>query len=285
MLGVWFPVMKGLLAILAIFLGVSVMTHTILDCGELRSSCENYRRSNREECDPDREGPAKANAFDADCECKHSVVNCYTTEITEGNTVCISCDKVSADFVDFLWTTGSLVVVLGLLLMFASVVEIVIVAKELLNQQTLAILACADLGLVGGLISTVMKKRRIADSLSDVCKGEGSDDALDSAPTTMDNLCHYHWLLTWIVSLFVLLIVISTLNLCWTLFGAVVGIPPPEFEVMDEGDDAGGADETEPPRTFGSNDDFDLPQRELELRPGAAQRDLELRPMEFSRAL
>jgi hypothetical protein len=172
---------------------------------------------------------------------------------------------VAADFVDFLWSTGSLVVILGLLLMMVSIAEALVVAKNLLNHQSLAVLAFADLGLVGGLVSTVLKKRRIANSISDVCKGDNSDDAMDYAPITMGNLCHYHWLLTWIVSFCVLLIVVSFLNLCWTLFGAVVGIPA-DFEKMDEGDG------TEPPQTFGSATEMTATtsQRELEMREPAA---------------
>jgi hypothetical protein len=261
MLGVWFPGMKAFLAFFAFLLGVAVMSHSILDCEELQGACENYRSHNREECMKEREGPPKANAFDADCQCQHSIVSCYTTEVQDGQTVCVSCEKVAADFVDFLWSTGSLVVILGLLLMMVSVAEVLVVAKNLLNHQSLAVLAFADLGLVGGLVSTVIKKRRIANSISDVCKGEDSDDAMEYAPVTMGNLCHYHWLLTWIVSFCVLLIVVSFLNLCWSLFGAVVGIPV-DFEKMDEGD------AREPPQTFGSS--TEMAARDLELRAPAA---------------
>ena len=137
MLGVWFPIMKAFFALFAFLLGVAVMSQSILDCNELQGACENYRRNNREEC----MGPSNANA---DCDCEHSIVSCYTTEERDGKFVCVTCEEVAADFVDFLWSTGSLVVILGILLIMTSIAQALVVAKNLLNQESLAVLAFAD---------------------------------------------------------------------------------------------------------------------------------------------
>ena len=65
MLGVWFPALKAVLALLAVAAGAAVMSHSILDCTELQNACEGYRSKNREECKPELAelmGPSSADA-------------------------------------------------------------------------------------------------------------------------------------------------------------------------------------------------------------------------------
>ena len=45
-----------------------------------------------------------------------------------------------------------------------------------------------------------------------------NDEARDYAPITMGNLCHYHWLLEYIIIFSIALILVSALNLCWSVF-------------------------------------------------------------------
>merc|ERR1719240_242087 len=78
-----------------------------------------------------------------------------------------------------------------------------------------------------------MRKRNIANSIDSLCKSDDTE-AMDYAPTTMGNLCHYHWMLEWMVSFCVVLILVSILNLCWSVFGIVVGIPD-DFQQFKEG--------------------------------------------------
>ena len=93
---------------------------------------------------------------------------------------------------------------------------------------------------------------------------------MEYAPITIGNLCHYKSLLNWIVSFCVLLIGISLLDGCWTLFGAAVGIPV-DFEKMDEGD------ARELPHTLGSateQGDRELAQRSPAAVPPEATSDI-----------
>ena len=95
---------------------------------------------------------------------------------------------------------------------------------------------------------------------------------MEYAPITMGNLCHYKSLLNWIVSFCVLLVGISLLDGCWTLFGAVVGIPA-DFEQMDERETG------ELPQTFGStmaHGDRELAQRSPAAAPSQATGDIRL---------
>ena len=212
-------------------------------------------------------GPSNANA---DCDCEHSIVSCYTTEERDGKFVCVTCEEVAADFVDFLWSTGSLVVILGILLIMTSIAQALVVAKNLLNQESLAVLAFADFYFFFGVVHTVIKKRRIANSIGDVCDSAPIIDPMDYAPVTMGNLCHYDWLLKLILIFCVLLIGIAVLNVCWTLFGAAVGIPA-DFEKMDEGD------ARELPHTLGSateHGDRELAQRSPAAAPSGATSDI-----------
>jgi hypothetical protein len=57
---------------------------------------------------------------------------------------------------------------------------------------------------------------------------------MDYAPTTMGNLCHYHWMLEWIVSFCIALVLVSLFNLFWSVFGVVVGIPA-DFQQFEDG--------------------------------------------------
>jgi hypothetical protein len=107
-----------------------------------------------------------------------------------------------------------------------------LVKKDLLNKNTLLSLAFADVGFLGGLISTAYRKRNIASSIDNLCR-EDDTEAMSYAPNTMGNLCHYHWMLEWTVSFCVVLTLVSLANFFWSVFGVVVGIPA-DFEKMTE---------------------------------------------------
>jgi hypothetical protein len=254
-MGMWFPGLKGFLAFCALAFGARVMTHEILDCVELQGACENYRRSTRADCGP--EVKSVDLGYDPDCECTENIVNCYATEVQEVEDdagkvqevqVCITCDQVAADFIAFLQWTGMLVFVLGLLLVIVSCAEAAVVQRNCLSTQALMVLAFSDFGFLGGLVSTVLRKRRYAFQIGEVCKVD-NDEARDYAPITMGNLCHYHWLLEYIIIFSIALILVSALNLCWSVFGVVVGVPAEDFDKMLEERDTGATVRT----TFGRN--------------------------------
>jgi hypothetical protein len=155
---------------------------------------------------------------------------------------CKSCENVADNFVGFLRWTGSYVVILGFFLMLVSVAECVVVKYEKVNKNTLIAQAVTDVGFLGALIWTAIRKRNIAGSIADLCKDDDKD-AMEYAPTTMGNLCLYHWMLEWVVSFFVVLILISIANFFWSCFGVAVGLPA-DFQEFTEKED---------PPTFGAS--------------------------------
>jgi hypothetical protein len=239
MIGTWFPGLKIFLSVWALILGVNIMTHEILDCTELQGACENYRRKNRAEC----KVGSPVTPTDPDCDCSYSIVECYSTTLVDDKPTCVSCDAVAQNFIDFLFWTGSFVVLLGGLLILFAAAEALLVRQELLHKHSLMALAFGDVGFLGGLISTAMRKRNIANSISSLCR-DGDQEAMDYAPTTMGNLCTYHWMLEWTVTFCIVLILVSLANLGWSLFGVVVGIPS---------DFAAFSDSKEEPTRFGAS--------------------------------
>jgi hypothetical protein len=247
---VTFPLLKCLVGMIAFFIGIAVSNHTILDCVELKLSCQAYREENWVEC-----GPGMTESFGTDCKCETAVRDCYSQEEMEVcddnasscHTVlrCESCEDVKIAFEEFLRETAGGVVFLGVLtFVLAAGTHCVAnrIGKRSYNKQgcycadfktmsvfyltdPLTALAVLDILLMIGCGIIANQKIGIAGRVGQVCKRDADDfdDAMAYAPTTMQNLCNYHKMLNNIAGFVVLLLLITLLNVLYSLWGIAIG--------------------------------------------------------------
>jgi hypothetical protein len=227
---VTFPAMRGFFALIAFAIGISIMNHEIIDCIELRGACEAYRMNNWDDCKPPMVNPL------ADCSCLKAIDECYESRVDAfGIKHCVSCDTVAQNYIQVLKSTGGIVVTCGSMLFILAWIQHLAARIDRLVLPALGFFVCCDIGMIIFLIVVFGQKMDIAHTIGEVCHAETVEEAYEYAPLTMDNLCDYQGMVSWIAAFAFILIVITSATCMYSCFGCIAGVPAAYGKQEDTG--------------------------------------------------